>query len=79
MWTDPALAALPIAGYNVYLYWIDANGNLQSSSTFVVYGTDTATLTAPSGDNSYFVEVVAVNASGQEGAYPLSGTGVTFS
>jgi hypothetical protein len=79
-WTDPTYAAEAIAGYDVYLSWTDANGVVWTSGpTFVAAGSDTASLTAVSGYTTFSVTIVAVDSSGNEGAYPLSGTTVTLS
>jgi len=78
-WTDPSLAAEAIAGYNVYVSWIDPTGVLQTSATFVPFGSDAATLAAVPGVTDYTVSVVAVDPQGREGAYPGAGTGFSLS
>jgi hypothetical protein len=75
-WTDPTIAAEPIAGYNVFLSWIDGDGYIHyAATTFVAYGSNTSMIQKPAGDAaSYTITVVAVNSSGNEGAYPLAST-----
>jgi hypothetical protein len=78
-WSDPTFAAEPIAGYDVYLSWVDNTGTLQTSgATFVPYGADAVDLTATPGYTTFLVTIVAVDSSGREGAYPASGTSVTL-
>jgi N-acetylneuraminic acid mutarotase len=78
-WTDPTVASEPIAGYDVYLSWVDSSNVTQTTVTFVPYGTYALTLPAVSGVNDYTLTVVAVDSSGNEGAYPASATSVTLS
>jgi hypothetical protein len=79
-WTDPTIAAEPIAGYNVYLSWTDGDGYVHyAATTFVAYGSNALTIQNPATDAaSYTITVVAVDSSGNEGAYPLAGTPVTL-
>lgn len=79
-WTDPTFASSPIAGYDIYLSWIDSFGNVQTSAAiFIPYGTDAATLTAPApGITTYKLSIVAVDLKGHEGAYPNSPTTVNL-
>jgi hypothetical protein len=78
-WTDPTIALEPIAGYDIYLYWVDSTGNLVTSGpTFVPYGTYSSTLAATPGYTNFYVNVVAVDANGNEGAYPGSLIPVTL-
>jgi hypothetical protein len=78
-WTDPSLAAEAIAGYNVYLSWIDPTGVLQTSVAFVPFGSDALTLAAAPGVTDYTLTVVAVDPQGREGAYPDTPTGFNLS
>jgi hypothetical protein len=75
-WTDPTFVSEPIAGYDVYLSWIDGDGYTHSSGmVFVAAGSDSFVWQNLPGDaEGYVMTVVAVDSSGNEGAYPLSGT-----
>jgi hypothetical protein len=78
-WADPSVTSEPIAGYDVTLYWIDGSGNLVNSGpTFVAYSTYAATLAATPGYTNFYVSVVAVDANGNQGAFPSSLTPVTL-
>jgi hypothetical protein len=78
-WTDPTFAAEPIAGYNIYLSWIDSMGNFWTTgATFVAFGSTSTSLPAWPGVMTFLVFVVAADANGNEGAYPDSGTSVTL-
>jgi hypothetical protein len=77
-WAAPTTAGEPIAGYNVYLSWIDGDGYVHyAAANFASAGSTTLTLQNLPGDAASFViTVVAVDAAGNEGAYPIAGTTV---
>jgi N-acetylneuraminic acid mutarotase len=67
-WDDPLIASEPLAGYDVYLFGIDTSGNPVETAVFVPYGTKSISFSTLPGVGSYSVTVVAVDASGNEGA-----------
>jgi hypothetical protein len=77
-WTAPPNPSEPIAGYDIYLTWIDGDGYQHNAAgVFAPAGSTSYALTSVPGDAAaMYVTVVAVDASGNEGAYPLSGTQV---
>ena len=78
-WVSPTIAGEPIAGYDIYLSWTDGDGMVHNAgASFDPAGSNTFTLRNLPGDAaSFVVTVVAVDASGDEGAYPTSGTTVS--
>jgi hypothetical protein len=75
-WSDPTAAAETIAGYDVYISWVDGDGLVHNLAPgFAAEGTDQFTVSTLPGDAvSFTITVVAVDPSGIEGAYPLAGT-----
>jgi hypothetical protein len=78
-WTAPTTAVEPIAGYNLYVSWTDSNGFVHTNGpTFASAGSNTASLgNLPEDVTTFLITVVAVDSSGNEGAYPISGTTVS--
>jgi hypothetical protein len=72
-WTAPTFAAEPIAGYNIYVTWTDGDGGIHNlGSNFVAAGSNSFVLqNLPTDAASFSITVVAVDASGNEGAYPI--------
>jgi hypothetical protein len=74
-WMAPTVAAEPIAGYNVYLFWIDGDNRAHWVLSTAPAGSTGLTLPNQGVDAaSMTITVVAVDASGNEGAYPIAGT-----
>jgi hypothetical protein len=78
-WTAPTTAAEPIAGYDIYVSWTDGDGYVYNAgASFVPAGSNAFTLQNLPGDAaSFLITVVAVDSTGNEGAYPTVGTTVT--
>lgn len=76
--TDPAAASEPIAGYDVYVSWVDSNGVTQFAfEGAAAAGSTGFSLTQPDPTvTTYTVYVTAFDSSGREGA--MSSTGTTF-
>ena len=77
-WTDPAAASEPIAGYDVYVSWVDSNGVTQFAfEGAAAAGSTGISLTQPDPTvTTYTVYVTAFDSIGREGA--MSSTGTTF-
>ncbi len=74
-WAAPTVAAEPIAGYNIYLFWIDGDGLAHTVLNTAPAGSSSLTLPNQAADaTSMTITVVAVDAAGNEGAYPVAGT-----
>jgi hypothetical protein len=75
-WMAPTIAAEPIAGYDIYMTWVDGDGYYHDGGMNVAPAGATAfTWQSLPGDAEKFIlTVVAVDSSGNEGAYPLAGT-----
>jgi hypothetical protein len=73
----PTFAGEPIAGYNIYVSWRGDEGGYGYASAFAAAGATSATVPyTPGNAESLVVIVVAVDDSGNEGAYPDVGTTV---
>jgi hypothetical protein len=78
-WRLPTVPAEPVAGYDIYVSWTDSDGIAHTTgATFASVGSNSLPLQGlPDDASTYSITVVAVDASGNEGAYPTLATKVT--
>jgi hypothetical protein len=77
-WAAPTAAGEPVAGYDIYVSWTDGDGAAQSTLIFAPAGSNSLPVQGlPDDVSTFYLTVVAVDASGNEGAYPNAATMVS--
>jgi hypothetical protein len=74
-WAAPTAAGEPVVGYDIYVSYTDGDGIAQTTLIFAPAGSNSLPVQGlPDDVSTFYLTVVAVDASGNEGAYPTLAT-----